>query len=77
MAHGSWDLILVMGDTDQAQPLLLAQPVQEAQDHLAAIWRKRLARLVQYQQAGILHQSPGKQNQSPLAEGKVAEGHTF
>jgi hypothetical protein len=75
MADGSWDLVLVVGDTDQAHPLVLTESVQETQNHFAAIWRKRLTRLVQYQQAGVLHQSSGEQDKALLAEGKVAEGH--
>jgi hypothetical protein len=49
VAHSSWDLVLVVGDTDQAHPLLLAELVQETQNHVAAIRWKRLTRLVQYQ----------------------------
>ena len=76
VADGSWDLVLVMRDTDKAHRLVVTEAVEKSQDHFAAILRERLTRFVQYQQRGILHQGSGKQDEALLAERKVAEAHT-
>ena len=75
VADSSWDLVLVMRDTDKTHRLVVTEAVEKSQDHFAAIWRERLTRFVQYQQRGILHQGSGEQDEAPLAERKVAEPH--